>query len=170
MVAKQFAVAVQVAIVAAACWFAYQYGPAYAPLPEANDTAARLAYVAEWMLIPGLALLFGVGLTANQRFFVPDAIDGSRTPENRLLEINLRYNQNTLEQTVLAAIAWAGLALALPADRLGLIPVLAALFGIGRVLFFIGYLVAPVGRAIGFGFSMYPSAVALLWLAWRAWS
>lgn len=168
MLGKQVAVAVQVAIVAAACWYAYQFGPPYAPAPALADTAGRLAYVAQWLLIPGLALLFGVGLTADQRFFAAEAIDGSRAPESKLLEINLRYNQNTLEQAVLAAIAWAGLALALPAERLGLVPVLAVLFGIGRILFFAGYLIAPVGRAIGFGFSMYPSAAALLWLAWRA--
>ena len=39
-------------------------------------------------------------------FFVDDAIDGARVSKNRLIEITLRYNQNTLEQTVLAAIAW----------------------------------------------------------------
>lgn len=168
MLAKQVIVLIQIAIVVAACWYAYQYGPALAPLPETSDTAARLAFVAEWLLIPGLALAFGVALMANNRFFNADTIDGSRTPASRVGEINLRYNQNTLEQTVLAAIAWLGLALALPVERLGLIPVLAVLFGVGRVLFFIGYLIAPIGRAIGFGFSFYPTIVALVWLAWRA--
>jgi len=35
-------------------------------------------------------------------------------PQSPGLQINLRYNQNTLEQTVLAAVAWSGLGLALP--------------------------------------------------------
>jgi hypothetical protein len=34
----------------------------------------------------------------------------TRTPSSHSFEINLRYNQNTLEQTVLAVIAWTGLA------------------------------------------------------------
>src|ERR1700760_2184267 len=78
-----------------------------------DDTASRLALVVRWLLLPGVTLAAGVQVAA-RRGFLPGAIDGTRTPANRALEINLRYNQNTLEQTVLAAIAWAGLAIALP--------------------------------------------------------
>jgi len=104
---------------------------------------------------------------ANQRFFVADAIDGARASQSRLLEITLRYNQNTLEQTVLAAIAWAGLAVALPHEMLTLIPAMAIVFIAGRALFWIGYLIAPVARALGLGLSAYPTFAALVWLAWR---
>ena len=137
------------------------------PIPAEDDPAARLAFAARWLLIPGFALLAGIGMVANRRFFVPDAIDGTRTPESRSLEINLRYNQNTLEQTVLAAIAWAGLALQLPHDNLALIPVLAIVFGIGRAAFWIGYLVSPGARALGFALTFYPTVAALIWLAAR---
>ena len=85
-----------------------------------------------------------------------DAIDGARTSQSRLIEITLRYNLNTLEQTVLAAIAWAGLALALPHEKLMLIPAMAVFFVVGRALFWIGYLIAPVARALGLGLSAYP--------------
>jgi hypothetical protein len=57
------------------------------------------------MPLPGLCLLAGIGAAADRRFFSADAIDGTRTPQSRGLEVNLRYNRNTLEQTVLAAIA-----------------------------------------------------------------
>jgi hypothetical protein len=117
------------------------------PLPDGDDQAARLAFVARWLLLPALALFAGILVVANQRFFVADAIDGARTSQSRLIEITLRYNQNTLEQTVLAAIAWAGLALALPHEQLGLIPAMAMVFIAGRALFWIGYLIAPVARA-----------------------
>jgi hypothetical protein len=89
------------------------------PLPDGDGTAARLAFVAHWLLLPGLALLFGIGLVANQRFFA-DAIDGGPS-ESRLIQIALRYNLNTLEQIALAAIAWLGLTLTLPHDQLKLI-------------------------------------------------
>jgi len=138
------------------------------PAPEDDDIAARLAFVAKWLLVPALCLLAGIGTLANRRFFSNDAIDGTRTPASRSLEINIRYNQNTLEQTVLAAIAWVGLALALPHDQLGLVGVLAAVFAIGRVLFWSGYLIAPWARAIGFALTFYPTVVVLLWLAWHA--
>jgi hypothetical protein len=64
------------------------------PLP-ADDAASRLAFAVRWLLIPGLTLAIGVQVAA-RRGFLPDAIDGTRTPANRALEINLRYNQNTL--------------------------------------------------------------------------
>ena len=71
----------------------------------ADDTASRLAFAAEWLLVPGWCLLAGV-FGASRRGFYADAIEGTRTPSARTLEINLRYNQNTIEQTILAAIVW----------------------------------------------------------------
>lgn len=136
--------------------------------PLGDDEAARLAYAARWLLLPALCLLAGVGAMANRRFFSSDAVDGTRAPVSRSLEINLRYNQNTLEQAVLAAAAWSGLALMLPHDRLGLIGMLAIVFAVGRALFWIGYLIAPWARAIGFGLTFYPTAIVLVWLAVRA--
>lgn len=137
------------------------------PMPEGDDRVSRLAFAARWLLLPGLALFAGIAAVANQRFFTADAIDGARASQSRLLEITLRYNQNTLEQTVLAAIAWAGLALSLPHEMLTLIPAMASVFIVGRALFWIGYLIAPVARALGLGLSAYPTFAALIWLAGR---
>ena len=142
-------------------------GDLHLPLPGGDDQVSRLVFAARWLLLPGLALFAGIALVANQRFFVADAIDGARASQSRLLEITLRYNQNTLEQTVLAAIAWTGLALALPHEMLRLIPAMACVFIAGRALFWIGYLISPVARALGMGLSAYPTFAALVWLAWR---
>jgi hypothetical protein len=99
--------------------------------------------------------------------FFADAIDGARTSQSRLIEITLRYIQNTLEQIVLAAIAWAGLAPNLPHAMLTLIPSMAIVFIAGRALFWIGYLIAPAARALGMGLSAYPTFAAFIWLASR---
>jgi hypothetical protein len=141
-----------------------------APDPIPQGSADRLAFAVRWLLVPGLALFAGVVFTANRRFFSPQAIDGERHVENDSFEINLRYNQNTLEQLVLAAIAWTGLALMLPAEQLGIIPRLAVLFGVGRIAFWLGYLYAPWARAFGMGVTAYPTFVALVWLAVRVLS
>jgi hypothetical protein len=138
------------------------------PVPDGDDPASRLAFAARWLTIPGFALLTGIAMVANRRFFEPNAIDGTRAPQSRSLEINLRYNQNTLEQTVLAAIAWTGLALQLPHDRLALIPALAILFGVARILFWVGYLISPGARALGFALTFYPTVAAFIWLAANA--
>jgi hypothetical protein len=143
----------------ASTWFAF------ASLPS-DTSAERLRFAAHWLLIPGLTLLAGVGV-AGRRGFIPDAIDGTRTPLSHSLEINLRYNLNTLEQTVLAAIAWTGLAIELPHGQLALIPAMAFLFGFGRIAFWIGYLLLPVGRAFGMVLTALPTIGAYVWLTAR---
>ena len=136
-------------------------------LLPADDTTSKLVFVLRWLLVPGLCLMVGVVAAARRGFF-PDAIDGTRTPQSRSLEINLRYNQNTIEQVLLAAIAWFGLAIALDRNELLLIPAMATLFAVGRITFWIGYLINPVDRAFGMVLTMVPSEGALIWLAWRA--
>jgi hypothetical protein len=133
----------------------------------ADELAPRLAFALRWLLIPGLALLAGVQL-AGRRGFMPGAIDGSRTPPSHSFEINLRYNQNTLEQAVLAALAWTNLAIVLPHAQLVLIPAMACLFGFGRITFWIGYLLYPMARAFGMVLTALPTLGAYLWLVWRA--
>lgn len=136
-------------------------------LPLPSDTVEdRLALVVQWLLLPGLTLFAGIFAMASGRFF-NGATDGSRTPASHGLEINLRYNLNTLEQVVLAAIAWAGLALALPHAQLNLIPLLAILFVVGRAAFWMGYLFHPVARAFGLLLTFAPTCVGYLWLLFR---
>lgn len=170
MLHKQAFVLVGMAFAVAILALLWIRGSAHLPLPvpDGDDAAARLAFVARWLLLPGFSLLVGVCMVANRRFFLADAMDGTRSPASRSLEINLRYNQNTLEQIVLAAIAWAGLALALPHERLALIPALAILFVIARALFWVGYLISPGARALGFALTFYPTVAAFIWLAARA--
>ncbi|HEY1711038.1 MAG TPA: MAPEG family protein [Rhizomicrobium sp.] len=165
MVANQLRVAIGMAIAAVVVWLAWA-GPLHPHIVLPLDNpGSRLAFVAKWLLVPGLALLVGIGTVASRRFFSADAIDGTRAPESRTLEINLRYNQNTLEQAVLVLFAWPLLALLLPATQLGLVPVLAVLFGFGRFAFWIGYLLAPWARAFGFGLTFYPTVTVYIWLA-----
>jgi hypothetical protein len=137
----------------------------FVALPS-DDLSSRLAFAVRWMLLPGICLLLGV-IIAGRRGFVPDAIDGTRNPASRSLEINLRYNQNTLEQTVLACIAWAGLAIRLPTAHLLLIPAMAALFIVGRGTFWAGYLFHPMGRAFGMVLTVVPTLASFGWLAWH---
>jgi hypothetical protein len=90
------------------------------------------------------------------------------SPLRHSLEINLRYNQNTLEQTVLAAIAWINISVVLPQERLVLIPAAAFLFGFGRAAFWIGYLIYPMARAFGMVLTVLPTIAAYVWLVWQA--
>ena len=136
-----------------------------APLPP-DDPASRLAFTMRWLALPGLTLLAGIFAAARRGFFA-DAIGGTRTPANHHLEIALRYNQNTVEQIILAGIAWAALSVTLPHERLVLIPAMAVLFVIGRFTFWVGYVLHPMGRTFGMTLTIAPTLAAYGWLLWR---
>jgi uncharacterized membrane protein YecN with MAPEG domain len=159
-----FAGAVAAWVTLALIWMERAAFAGYGPASDAPQD--RLGYALTWLLLPGLALLVGI-VAAARRGFYKDAIDGTRTPASPALEINLRYNQNTVEQVLLAAIAWAGLALKLPRDMLFVIPVMAVVFFVGRIAFFIGYLIDPIARAYGMVLTVFPTLVAYAWLTWR---
>ena len=131
--------------------------------PAFGDPASRLAFALVWLLLPALTLLVGI-IAAGRRGFYRDAIDGMRTPANWGLELNLRYNQGTLEQLVLAAIAWSGLAVQLPLAQLYLIPMMGVLFVAGRITFLIGYAIYPIARAYGMTLTALPTILAYVWL------
>ena len=132
-------------------------------VPAADDLATRLAFAVRWLLAPGCMLLAGIQFAAS-RGFHPDAIDGTRAPKSHGLEIALRYNLNTLEQTALAAIAWLGLAVTLPHAALAFIPAMATLFVVGRATFWIGYLLRPTARAFGMVLTALPTIAGYAWL------
>ena len=157
------------ALLALGLWLAVSRRVLDGVAPPADDVAHRLAFGARWLLAPGVTLLVGVWAAARRGFYA-DAIDGTRTPANHGLEINLRYNQNTTEQVVLAALSWTGLALVLPAERLYLIPAMAVAFVVGRATFWVGYLIHPMGRAFGMVVTRLPTACAYIWLLWRAFA
>lgn len=136
--------------------------------PVDASAISRLEFVANWLLLPGFSLLSGIAVIGTLRFFVADAIDGSEASQNRVIQITLRYNRNTLEQTVLVVLAWLPLAFALPAERLTLIPELSILFLVARATFWLGYLIAPWARAVGFALTFYPTVGVYVWLALHA--
>ncbi|MBB4859707.1 putative membrane protein YecN with MAPEG domain [Novosphingobium chloroacetimidivorans] len=69
--------------------------------------------------------------------------------------------QNTLEQVVLA-IATHAIVTAIIARSREMVLTMAALFVVGRVLFWSGYKRGASGRAFGFALTFYPSVLGLL--------
>lgn len=124
----------------------------------ADEPGARLTWALEWSLLPILTLMVSIMRVANHRFYSPDDIDGSGltegTPQVRVLRAIL---QNTLEQAVLAVAAYAIWAAAMPHGWLRVIPIAAAFFVAGRVLFTRGYARGAPGRATGFALTAYPT-------------
>lgn len=148
-------------VVALACAFAERL-LGWIDLP-ADNSGERLAFAVQCLIGPGAALLAGI-FGASRRGFYGDAIEGTRFPEAPTLEINLRYNTNTVEQLALLAIALPALAVALPHPKLVLIPAIAVLFVIGRITFWAGYLLHPMARTFGMALTAIPIIVSYLWL------
>lgn len=125
----------------------------------ADDAGARLAWALQWSLLPVLTLIIAIARVGNFRFSSPEDIDGSgltnASPQIQILHAVL---QNTLEQTVLAVVTYLIWAATMPHGWLRAIPVAAALFIFGRVLFARGYSKGAGGRAMGFGLTMYGTA------------
>jgi hypothetical protein len=134
------------------------------PLVPAG-TEQRLALWLAASVSAALWLLIGVALLARHRFFSPADIDGGGlsegTPTARLLQSLI---QNTLEQAALAIPAYGAWLWLAPKGRRDLVIVCAGLFGLGRLLFFLGYRLGAPARALGFTMTFYPTVGLYLFL------
>ena len=131
------------------------------PLVPAPDAALMSAL--KWDTLIVVCLTLNIAVLARHRFFTPDDIDGGGlskgTPTAQLLQSIL---QNTLEQTVLALGVHAIWASTMPQTWQPAVPAAAAMFVVGRIMFWRGYSKGATARAFGFALTFYPSVVMLL--------
>ena len=131
----------------------------FPPPPDASP-GARIAFALKADSFLALWLAWCIGRLAQHRFFTPEDIDGSGLTEGtdraKLLQSVL---QNSLEQTVLAVLAHAAWAVALPVHWLSAIPAAVVLFLCGRMLFARGYGGGAPSRALGFALTFYPAVI-----------
>ena len=131
--------------------------------PDVWTVGDRLAIVikdAVFALLPGV---IAICIVAAQRLD-PNMWVGRTAKPNSALDINTRFILNTFEQFTAYFIANAGLALYCPLEEARTLPILTALFVMGRILFWIGYHKNPYLRAFGFGITFYPTVGAFIWL------
>ena len=131
--------------------------------PEDWGIADRIALVlkdAVFALLPGV---IGICIVAAQRLN-PSMFVGQTPKANSAVDINNRFILNTFEQFTAYFVANAGLAMYCPPEEARSLPLLTALFVMGRILFWIGYHKNPYLRAFGFGITFYPTVAAFAWL------
>lgn len=129
-------------------------------LPVGSSLEGRLAWGAMWLMLPALTLLLAIGRLAGHRFRTPQDIDGSGlTGGSEDARIAQAVIQNTLEQTVLAALVYGAYCATMPRGWLAAIPAAAVLFAVGRLLFALGYRRGAPGRALGFALTFYGTAI-----------
>ncbi|CCD97566.1 MAPEG family protein [Bradyrhizobium sp. STM 3809] len=128
----------------------------------AQPEAERLAMALRLDLCVLAWLLAAIGNVARLRFFSAQDIAGAATTvASEAVRRGNAILQNTLEQVVLAIAVHLGLAATLP-DPATLLTTLVVLFGLGRLLFWLGYARGAAGRAFGFALTFYPTAFALI--------
>jgi len=120
----------------------------------------RLELLAASLIAPAASLFICIARLAKHRFFTPEDINGSALTEGTSRAILLQaLLQNTLEQLALALPVYVSCSFLFPSHFLGLIPAAAAMFFVGRVLFYIGYSGGAPSRAFGFAFTFYPTVL-----------
>ncbi|WP_267434638.1 MAPEG family protein [Sphingomonas sp. GM_Shp_1] len=113
--------------------------------------------------VAALWLAAAIGHVAALRFDSPADIDAAAggsgdSPRVAMANAVLR---NTLEQVVLAIPAYLALAWVVEGSG-AMIPTLAALFSVGRTLFWASYARGAAARAFGFALTFYSSVAALV--------
>jgi uncharacterized MAPEG superfamily protein len=152
-------------VVAIALWFGITFG--MAPLAHMDDLAARLVFTLKLgVLVVLFCLVTGVEAVAHERLTSP-AFDPLTHFETRRLEINQRYLQNTLEQTVVFLTALFGLALYCPTgSAMRAVLATAVVWILARFAFWIGYHKNAAMRGLGAP-GMALSMIVLLYVASR---
>ena len=130
--------------------------------PRAAQTADRLAYAAAWLL-PIAILLFAMTMATGLGRAFTRSGDPTASADSRYVEISRRVLTNSVEQSLIFALAALAMGAVTPAGQLGLLGSLTVLFVIARVAFWIGYLIHPFYRYAGFALTAEINIVILVW-------
>lgn len=135
--------------------------------PAHWDTyAERFAFLMRVMMFVALPLLLGIISIAFQRLD-PRNVIGQKLRTDTPADINKRFVANTIEQIILFFIVQSAMIYYAPAHEAIATVLLAALFIVGRLVFWVGYHRDKFTRALGFGITFYPIVGAYIWVAVR---
>ena len=151
--------------VSIALWFALmRFLP---PLNGMEDVGARMLVALKCVVVATLfALVAGVEAVAHERL-QSAAFDPLAGHQTKRIQVNLRYLQNTLEQTVIFAVALFGLAAYMTSgEAMRAVPAVTVIWVVNRYAFWIGYHRSAAMRGLGAP-SMAVSLVVLLYVAAR---
>ena len=124
-----------------------------------GDKIALVFQCAAFALLPAVV---AICIVAAQRLN-PEMWVGRTAKANSALDINTRFILNTFEQFTAYLVAIAVVALYSPPEGARSLPILTALFVLGRILFWVGYHKHPYLRAFGFGITFYPTVAIYIW-------
>jgi len=118
----------------------------------------RIAYALQLVTAPAMLILLMV-CACLRLFDTAQAESPLAGAESAWFRINQRVLTNTIEQGAAFVPLVLGLAVRLSPERLRLLPIAVTVWCAGRVMFWVGYHVAPHWRAPGFDWTFYTSAL-----------
>ena len=133
--------------------------------PDGASTAGRLSLALTWLL-PSAAVLWAMVVAQMAARFILGAFDPLAPQPGRFLAVNQRVISNTVEQGLIFVPALLALAAGAPAALMPQVLALPAVFVVARCAFWAGYLVAPIGRALGMAATLAVTTAALGGAVW----
>lgn len=129
----------------------------------ATDLESRLTFWAAATLFLLVWVMVGIGMVSTLRRYSAQDIQGSAySAPGPKIAIPVAFLQNTLEQYVVTAFTLLALVLLLGEPAMPFIAAAAALFGIGRITFLLGYPKGAGGRAFGMVLTAVPGLIAFI--------
>ena len=132
------------------------------PKPRLPTLFDRVVFTLRWLMVSLLSIWAGVSLVANVRF-ATSAIDPLDKSGKKYIEMRSNFLQNTVEQFLLHSFGLIVLSTYLTEESMHWVPLLVILFVISRVLFYVGYSMHPLKRAVGFFMTFAPSTAVMLY-------
>lgn len=132
-----------------------------------TELTQRIAFAFKANLFVFVWVVLAVRMVSRVRFYSSEDNRGSAyTVPSEKITVPLAFLQNTLEQAVIAAAAYLGLATLLSGNALAVVPTAVLLFSIGRITFLRGYSKGAGGRAFGIVTTVLPTAAGYIWGMW----
>ena len=138
----------------------------YMPIavPENPNWTDRIIFTLRWGIIEILPLVAGILVVGNSRGNNLAVASNPSDPKQVIPPggaVHVRFVANTVEQILIHLPGLFALASYVQPENLKLIPMIALLFFIGRIIYWIGYMHKPLYRVYGFSFSTFPALCIL---------
>ena len=134
----------------------------YFPLPKPRlpTLLDRVVFTLRWLIVSLFTVFAGIIWVGNTRYST-SAINPLDPSGKKYVEIRSRYLQNTVEQFLIHSLSLVVLATYLSEENMNFVPLLVAVFSIGRLLFAVGYSIDPLRRGFGFAVTFLPTAMVI---------
>ena len=139
--------------------------PYFPPDPAGSSMAVRLGQGCA-ALLPGAMVLALMVLGQMALRLAGGIVDPLAGRETRWLLVNQRAISNTVEQFAIFAPSLLALSAGVTSARMGEVTALGVVFAAARLVFWIGYLIAPIVRATGMAATLAATLSALVAAAW----